>query len=276
LEVKKSHNFICVTCGTQYPRSTVPPKKCRICTEERQYVAWEGQKWTTMNELQKAGLGNSLAVMERDLYEIVTKPSFAIGQRAFLIRTKAGNVLWDCLSYLDQKTIRAVRRLGGIRSIAMSHPHYYSSMVDWSEAFDDAPIYISERDREWVSRGSRNIRFWAGGKLDLFAGLQLARLGGHFGGSCVLFWPAGSEGAGVILSGDTIAVAADRRWVSFMYSYPNLIPLSARRVGRIAREVASYRFDRIYAAFEGEEIKTGARLAVTRSAERYISHLRAP
>ncbi|WP_211230662.1 hypothetical protein [Alicyclobacillus herbarius] len=57
--------------------------------------------------------------------------------------------------------------------------------------------------------------------------VTLIHVGGHFAGSAVLHWKAGAEGKGVLLSGDTLSVSADLRWVSFMYSFPNRIPLSA-------------------------------------------------
>ena len=43
----------------------------------------------------------------------------------------------------------------------------------------------------------------------------------------MLHWPAGANGKGALLTGDIIQVVQDRRYVSFMRSYPNLIPLGA-------------------------------------------------
>ncbi len=36
---------ICRTCGVQY---AAPRADCPICLDERQYVGWEGQRWTTL------------------------------------------------------------------------------------------------------------------------------------------------------------------------------------------------------------------------------------
>ena len=75
-------------------------------------------------------------------------------------------------------------------------------------------------------------------RVDVLPGVTLARIGGHFDGAAVLHWAAGSEGRGALLTGDTITVVQDREWVSFMWSYPNLIPLDPdtiahhRRPGR--------------------------------------------
>ncbi|MGI0091930.1 MAG: hypothetical protein ACREBS_09490, partial [Nitrososphaerales archaeon] len=135
-----------------------------------------------MEELASKGYQNVISEAEADLYKIRTQPSVAISQRAFLVRTTEGNLLWDCVSYIDESTIDAIRKLGWVIAIAISHPHYYSTMVEWSEAFDDAPIYINNLDRKWIMRKSSNIALWKGGKKKLFAGLELVRLGGHFDG----------------------------------------------------------------------------------------------
>ena len=142
--------FICKTCGVQYPASSRPPKICLICTEARQYVNPNGQQWTTLAYM-KAGRAydNEMVQVEESLFRITTKPKFGIGQSAFLVQGKGGNVLWDCITLLDEDTIGKVKELGGIEAIALSHPHYYSTQAKWAETFD-APIYIHEDDREWV------------------------------------------------------------------------------------------------------------------------------
>src|SRR5947208_9962318 len=86
------------------------------------------------------------------LIGIGTRPSFGIGQRALLVPTPDGNVLWDCVSLIDEDTLRKVRELGGLVAIAFSHPHFYGSMVEWSQAFGGAPLYVPVSDRQWVMR----------------------------------------------------------------------------------------------------------------------------
>src|SRR4051812_20529706 len=88
--------YLCVTCGTQFPESTSPPEHCPICEDERQYVGLDGQQWTTLDQLHSTHK-NVIKREENDLYSINTEPKFGIGQRAFLIRTPRGNLLWDCV-----------------------------------------------------------------------------------------------------------------------------------------------------------------------------------
>src|SRR6266700_7497818 len=100
-----------------------------------------------------------------------TEPEFAIGQRALFLQSDGGNLFWDCITLLDGQTAAELNARGAIRAIAISHPHYYTTMVDWAERFD----------------------------------------------------------AQIFFTGDIIQVVQDRRYVRFMRSYQNLIPLGAGR-----------------------------------------------
>jgi hypothetical protein len=261
--------YICETCGTQYPDSDTPPEHCPICEDERQYIGLNGQQWTTLEQLQTSRR-NAFYELEPGVTAIEPEPRFAIGQRALLIETPTGNILWDCVSLIDDVTIDQIQKLGGISKIAISHPHYYSIMGEWSKEFD-APIFIHSDEREWVMQPNSAITFWESETYDLDDGLTLIRCGGHFSGGQVLHWRDGAEGKGVLLSGDTIQVVPDRRWVSFMYSYPNLIPLPPSQVRRIVAAVEPYEFDRIYSPWRQRDIKEDAKGAVRRSMERYIA-----
>jgi hypothetical protein len=264
-------NYLCVTCGTQFSASAEPPRACPICDDERQYVGPGGQQWATLEDLRR-GHDNVFRVLAPGVFGIGTTPSFAIGQRALLVRTPEGNVLWDCISLLDEPTVEFVRAQGGIQAIAISHPHYYSSMVEWATAFD-APVHVHADDRQWVMRPDQRLSFWEGDSLQIAAGMTLLRLGGHFEGGTVLHWADGAEGRGALLSGDIVQVVPDRRYVSFMYSYPNLIPLPPPAIRRIERGLAPYRFDRIYGAWWDRVVETDGKACVERSVARYLAAL---
>jgi glyoxylase-like metal-dependent hydrolase (beta-lactamase superfamily II) len=261
-------NHICTTCGHQFAASDEPPANCPICEDERQYVSYLGQGWTTLDELVQ-GHHNLVKPLEKGLTGIATEPKFAIGQRTLLVQTPKGNVLWDCISLLDDATIEAVKALGGISCLAMSHPHLFGSMVEWSRAFGNAPIYLHADHKPWTQRPDPVIEYWEGETLELKEGVSLHRCGGHFEGSTVLVWPDGADGKGALLTGDTMYVAPDRKYVSFMYSYPNYIPLSASIVDSIVDRVMPLKFDRIYGHFFGLEIMADAKIVIRRSAERY-------
>jgi glyoxylase-like metal-dependent hydrolase (beta-lactamase superfamily II) len=267
---------ICVTCGTQFAESPAPPERCPICEDERQYVGWAGQEWTTLAELNAR---HRLALKDEGdgLLGIGVEPKFAIGQRALLVPAQGAgpgrNLLFDGISLLDGAALRVVEALGGLAAIAISHPHYYGAMVDWSRAFGGVPIWLHAEERRWVMRPDPAIRFWEGNELALGSGLTLLRLGGHFAGAQVLHWADGAEGRGVLLAGDVLQVVQDRRFVSFMYSYPNYVPLSAATVRRMLERLEPYPFERIYGAWFGAVVHADAKAALRRSAERYIRAL---
>ena len=262
--------WICVTCGVQYPDTGQPPDGCAICLDERQYVGWDGQRWTTMPEI--AG-GHTVVLREEEpgLVGIGVEPAFAIGQRALLVRTPGGNVLWDCVSLLDDGARSRIAELGGIDAVCMSHPHFYAAHVEFADAFG-ARIFIPRADQQWIQRPSPRIELFDD-EAEPVPGLTLARIGGHFDGAAVLHWPAGSQGRGALLTGDTITVVPDRDWVSFMWSYPNHIPLDEATVLDIARRAGRFAFDRVYGGWWGRVVVRDGAAAVRRSADRYVARL---
>ena len=265
-------HFICTTCGVQHAESILPPERCAVCEDDRQYIGWGGQLWTTLPEL-RATHSNTFRPKGPDLIGVGTEPGFAIGQRALLVRDEAFPVLWDCISLVDEATVAAVRAAGGVRAIAISHPHYYSAMVEWARAFD-VPVYLHAADREWVMRPDPALTFWEGDSCRLADDLTLIRCGGHYAGGTVLHWAAGAEGRGALLSGDIVQVVPDVAHVGFMYSYPNLIPLPEAAVARIAAALAPYPFERIHGAWWGRLVPRDGAAVVQRSAERYGRALR--
>lgn len=264
--IARTTNQICVTCGTQFAAAM---ENCPICEDPRQFVGWEGQQWTTL-DVMLGKYENKFEQHEPGVTSIITEPKFAIGQRAYLIQTPDGNILWDCISLLDELTIRRVKSLGGVSALAISHPHYHTTMVDWSRAFENAPIYLHEACRKWVMRPDENIRFWAGERKQLLGTMTLINTPGHFAGFQVLHSPAHGEGRGALFAGDQPRPCMDRRWVSFMFSYPNFIPLGPQIIRGIVQRLEGFSFDRLYAAVPGWIVFGRADEAVKRSAHRYL------
>lgn len=262
---------ICTTCGTQYAPAPGPPDACKICLEERQFVLPSGQNWTTLEKLRRTHM--TTVRQEGEFIGVGTAPNFGIGQRALLVRTPAGNVLWDCIALLDPSIIDLIKASGGLAAIAISHPHYYTTMVEWSRAFGDAPVYLHEADREWVMRPDPCIQFWSGGTKELLPGVSLIRVGGHFEGGTILHYAQASGGKGALLSGDLLQVVPDGRHVAFMRSYPNFIPLGEVSVRNIAKRMEGWRYEAIYGAWWDRVIAADAEKAMSDSVARHIHWL---
>lgn len=259
---------ICTTCGTQF--SGAAPEVCPICADDRQYVKETGQQWTTHEKLlQEHSI--DISQVSPELYRLTISPSFAIGQTAHLIISPAGNLLWDCLPLLDEATVSFIREKGGLKAIAISHPHYYSLMADWSKEFK-CPVYLHEKDTEWIMDRNDFIYPWKGKEQPLWEGMRIIHTGGHFPGSTVLHAPLLGSG-GSILTGDSIYIARDRKQVSCMYSYPNFIPLPKKDIQYIRKQVGDLSYNSMYGAFSFMIIDSGAKEIFEKSMDRYISIL---
>jgi hypothetical protein len=261
--------WTCEQCGAQFPKGDEPPVSCPICEDERQFVNWKGQAW-----IAREALSERHRLVWRDdlgILGIGVEPSFAIGQRALLVPEADGCVLWDCLPLVTNDVVEHIGSLGGLKAIAVSHPHYYGAVADWSEAFGGVPIYLHSDDRAWITRPHSAIELWSGESRRLSDEIVLLRTGGHFAGGTIMHWRAGADGRGALLTGDIAMVAMDRRSLSFMYSYPNYIPLNAASVRKIASTIEPLAFDRIYGAWWDRNIATNAKGAFAAAVRRYLA-----
>jgi glyoxylase-like metal-dependent hydrolase (beta-lactamase superfamily II) len=266
-KTKKMKKPICTTCGVQY--ESEKQEHCPVCEDSRQYVNAAGQQWTTLESIAKSHK-NVIEKVASNIYAIYTIPDFGIGQRAHLVVTHEGNILWDCISNLDESTVDIIKKLGGIKAIAISHPHYYSTMLEWSQAFDDAPIYIHHADKAWIQRTSPAVLLWEGREKELWKGMKLVLCAGHFDGATILYVP---EEGGQLLTGDNPFVCSDLKSVSFMYSFPNYIPLPASAIRFIKESLDPLNYKAIFGAF-GKYIRQEGKNVVNFSISRYLEQIR--
>jgi hypothetical protein len=265
-------HWICLACAVEHPETPDPPHECAICLDERQFVPRSGQAWTSIERMSGEGVAIELAELEPNLFGISTTRQVGIGQRSLLIRTAAGNLLWDPVGFVDDAAAEKVRQLGPVAAIVASHPHMFGAQVSWSRALGGAPVYVAEADRDWVMRPDAVIRFWRG-ELEAIPGITIRTVGGHFPGSAIAYWRDGADGRGVALSGDTIFPGPSGQWVTFMRSFPNTIPMSAAVVDRVTESANAHPYDRMYGNF-GNVIDADAMAVVRRSADRYMSWVR--
>jgi hypothetical protein len=257
---------ICLACGTEYPDRPVAPRSCPICEDERQYVRWGGQAWTDPDALARE---HRLAIApDHGVLGFEIQPRFGIGQRALLVESAGGNILWDCVSLVTEEAVAAIRERGGAAAIAISHPHYYTAMVRWSRALGNVPIYLHADDAEWVQHPGPCIVHWTGATTAPVPGLTLIRCGGHFAGATVLHRPGDG---GDLFVGDVLQVGMDRSSVSFMYSYPNAIPLNRAAIEGIAAALAPFAFARIHGAFRERSVAQSGGAVFERSVARYLA-----
>jgi glyoxylase-like metal-dependent hydrolase (beta-lactamase superfamily II) len=258
--------LFCSTCGTQFVDDKYTAGNCPVCSNDRQYLPVKGQGWTKLEDLQN-NFSNLITRINDNLYEIKTIPKFAIGQRAFLILTPNGNILWDCISLLNETTIEFIKSKGGLKAIAISHPHYYSSINDWAEVFK-CPVYIHQNDEEFIYTNGSRISLWQGADKELWDEIKIKNIGGHFPGSSIMIVPFLSKG-GTIFCGDTFYISPSKKHVSVMYSYPNFIPVSLSEIKRINESMLNIQFDTLIGAFDNQKISPNAKEILHASFAKY-------
>jgi hypothetical protein len=263
---KNLNILFCSTCGTKFTSSIHTSQDCIVCSNDRQYLPAKGQAWTKPEDLQN-NYSNVIKEISENFYEIKTLPKFAIGQRAYLIITPNGNILWDCISLLNQSTIEFIKSKGGLKAIAISHPHYYSSMNDWADIFN-CPIYIHKNDEEFIYTKGEHIQLWSGDEKELWNNMKIKLIGGHFPGSSIFLVPFLSK-EGTILCGDTFYISPNKKHISVMYSYPNFIPVKISEIKRINQSMQNVNFDSLIGAFDNQSINADAKSILHTSFERY-------
>ncbi|CAJ2499679.1 Uu.00g025320.m01.CDS01 [Anthostomella pinea] len=265
--------LVCTACGTQFPTASRDEvTTCFICDDPRQFTPPGGQAFTTLDEL-RASHENTWTPIPCDdrLMSIVTEPKVAIGQRAILIRTPKGNVLWDCITLLDEATIEEIQGMGGLKAIVISHPHYYTTHVEWARAFA-CPVYLAAEDRQWLTQSSSHQVFITETELDLqidgtSSGVKVLKLGGHFPGSLVTLYdgrlliadtlvttPAGLGSWDTDAAGNTRTRPQGMNSYAFLWSIPNMIPLAPDELERMWNILKKYEFRSSHGAFLNVDI----------------------
>lgn len=258
-----SNQLICSTCGTWVTPGSDP---CPTCSDDRQYVPPEGQRWTKPEDLHTRYKVHHKG-LQKSLTEFVIHPSFAIGQRALLVESVNGNILWDCIPLLDKETIAFIKAKGGLKAIAISHPHYYSNMNEWAGVFD-CPVYIHKKDEAFISQKGEHQKLWTGEKQDLWDGMCIFNIGGHFPGSSVLHVPFLSK-QGTLLIGDTLYLSPSMKHFAAMHSYPNRIPLPHAELKRVKEKMDMLSFDRVYGFYSYQNLLEHVQDIMQQSWKRY-------
>ncbi|KAF3051562.1 hypothetical protein E8E11_010085 [Didymella keratinophila] len=273
---------ICEVCGTQYdvPLSS-PPKECRICLDPRQYVPAHGQTWTSLNVSQDTQK-NEFKTDEHDprIHYITTAPltpaelppglsdstttrkQLGIGERAILLQTEHGNVLWDLIAFLNQDTIDFINGKGGLKAIVISHPHFYTTHLEWAAQFK-CPVYVAADDAEWLNREDKHgSRISYRGAAQVSPGVTVVQCGGHFDGSSVLHWEKKLFIADTIMSVPSgffnathPSTSSHTTSFSFMWSYPNMIPLPPAKIHNIWTALKPFDFEETYGGFPGQNVR---------------------
>jgi hypothetical protein len=176
-----------------------------------------------------------------------------------LVITPAGNIFWDCIALINEPTVEFIKSKGGLNAIAFSHLHYYTTMNEWAESFDE----------QWIYNKGKHVSLWDGVEKELWQGMKLINVGGHFPGSAILHIPFLSKGE-TILCGDTFYISPSKKHAAVMYSYPNRIPLPLHEIHRIKKQMEKISFDTLFGFYDYQNIYGKAKKIIELSLDKYF------
>ncbi|KAF2707780.1 hypothetical protein K504DRAFT_483099 [Pleomassaria siparia CBS 279.74] len=226
--------------------------------DPRQYVPASGQAWTSLSlEASKQENHFEQDATDPRIWFITTSPKAR--ERCILIQTPAGNILWDLISFIDQGTIDFVKSKGGLKAIVISHPHFYTTHLEWAHTFG-CPVYTSKADEEWLNRkDAYGLRELIDGTTEIVDGVTAIQAGGHFDGSLILHWDKNIFIADTMMSVPSGFYHKDRlpgtTSYSFMWSYPNMIPLPPPKIHGIWKALKPFDFEASFGGFPGQNVR---------------------
>ncbi|MDI1493269.1 MAG: hypothetical protein OHK93_005057 [Ramalina farinacea] len=267
-------------------------------SDPRQFVPANGQTWTTLHKLSSSHK-NTWSQDPRDprIWSFWTEPKvnppflpskpklfalsdyidtkpphqqFAIGQRAFILQTPGGNIMWDMIANLDTDTVaRISSTFSPLKAVVISHPHYYTTYASWSARLG-VPVYIAADDKEWLcqqppppsGQGAVKLNLIEGSpgtKQEILPDVTAIKTGGHFPGSLVLHWEKYLFIADTIVTVPSAHTPSPRppgqTTYAFQYSIPNAIPLDPDTIHVIWKAIRDLEFEATFGAFTGMEVR---------------------
>ncbi|TKX23442.1 hypothetical protein C1H76_4510 [Elsinoe australis] len=252
--------IICVACGTQYDVTYKQGlERCKICDDPRQFIPPSGQQWTSLGR-EKGKHENKWEQDASDdrIWHLYADPKLGIGERASLIKTPHGNIIWDCFAYLSQDLVDFVR---GCAALVISHPHFYTTHLVWAQLLH-CPIYVHSADSEWLSRPcppSLQRHLITSPTQEILPGVTAIQTGGHFPGSMVLHYDRHLFVADSIMTQPAAYTPEPRPEgmgaYSFMWSIPNMIPLGPEGVKAIWDAVKGVEFSETHGLMMGMDVR---------------------
>lgn len=190
-------------------------------------------------------------------------------------------MLWDLVAWIDEETVEFIREKGGLKAIVISHPHFWTTHLEWVEQFG-CPVYLQEADAEWCVISSfypitshtpylssnrlqrpdpHPLRKFISGTTTILPGVTSLQAGGHFPGSSFLCWDRKLFIADTMMSVPSGFYHKDRQpgtvSFSFMWAYPNMIPLSPEAIMGIWRSIRGWEFEATFGGFMGQDVRRG-------------------
>ena len=237
--------YACSNCGHWQQYFSVPPH-CPICSDVRNDLPEDGWDFRTPEQLAPTLRHHSREVIP-GVWEFWTTPRFGLDSHGWLLLEPAGNVAFEAAPFYDAGTLDVIARLGGIATLAASHPHGYGALWQLQQRFAP-PLLIQKDDLQWT-KAFRVTHPWDE-RHEILPGLVLHHTGGHYEGHAVLH----DARRGAVFVGDALKLDLDEAGrlvaLSCHKAYHKQIPLSPDEARRYRAVFEDLDFDIVFTPFE--------------------------
>ncbi len=259
--------YACSNCG-HWQRYFSEPPNCPVCSDVRNDLPEEGWDFVT-----PAQLASRLNFHWREaipgVWEFWSTPRFGLDSHGWLLAYPDGNVAFECAPFYDMAQLKQIERLGGIATLAASHPHGYGALWQLQDHFKPE-VMIQKDDLQWTKAMRVTLPYDA--QIQIRPGLTLYHTGGHYEGHAILY----DIERRAVFAGDALKIDMDNcgtaDGLSCHKAYHKKIPLTPDEATRYRRIFEKLDFDVVFTPFEyARGVNTAQALALLDSVIRHPS-----
>ncbi len=239
--------FVCVNCG-YWQRHFGPPPSCPLCLDARHVVPQNGWRFLDLDTAQRA-FPCHWEELEPGAWRFWNDPVEGIGPSSILLRTPAGNVMFEGCSVFSEAALTDLAALGGVQVLSASHPHAYGAIWQVQDRFDPE-LALAAADFAWSA--ALQVTWPFDDRLEPLPGIELYRTAGHFEGHSVLY----DRARRLLLCGDALKFELsprDRRQATTISAHKAFVratPLTLSELRRYRDVFAPLDFAQTWTPFE--------------------------
>ena len=245
--------LICTYCGNRTFVQGVESPECLSCANRYVPEPTGDRERFADPDAVRADHRMDIIQLEEDVWRLHVHPVLGIRHYAWFIERPGGNVLMDMQPLLTDDLEAWIASRGGLKTIILSHPHYYGAMDEFSARFE-ASIRMHVTDKSWPA-GYPNVEFFDAETLDLDDAIRVHHIPAQFeGGLCLLY----ARHGGILFTGDTIMISPSTGELTSWKNTPRRVPYHLEEYRNIRKRIMALKFDQIYASVRGE-VRSGAK-----------------
>ena len=242
------NHFACANCG--FWQQHFAPPDCPVCSDVRNDLPEDGWHFLPEDDVARTHDGDFRQIAD-DLWAFTTSPHLGLGGTGWLIVrpvAEGGNIAFEAAPYYSQAMLDTIAELGGIASLAASHPHGYGALFQLQRVFDPDVVAIQKDDLAYTKAFRVTAPY--DDTLELAPGYTLHHVGGHYAGQAALH----DAKAKRLFCGDMFKIDQDAdgrsTHISSHKAFHKNIPLTHGEVQAYRDVIAPLAFDAVLTPFE--------------------------